>query len=128
MRQLNAEVAGHAHHHRLRDRRPGRDSDPEIDTKLDQPEMEVVMDRDQVAALGLNMLTEPRLLNRSSNWNVVKISGVAIRPLDEGLRFLEIEAAGILLGGCKIDYTSESRQLRVEAARSESRFMRQAHS
>ena len=85
------------------------------------------MDRDQVAALGLNMLTGPRLLNRFQQLNAVKISGVAIRPLDEGLRFLETEAAGILLGGGKIDYTSESRQLRVEAARSEGRFIRQAH-
>src|SRR5206468_2429985 len=30
---------------------------PQIDTKLDQPEMELVMDRDKVASLGLNMAT-----------------------------------------------------------------------
>src|ERR1051326_9582270 len=30
---------------------------PLIDTKVDQPEVELVMDRDKVAALGLNMAT-----------------------------------------------------------------------
>jgi multidrug efflux pump len=30
---------------------------PTIDTKIDQPEMELIMDRDKVAALGLNMAT-----------------------------------------------------------------------
>jgi multidrug efflux pump len=153
---------------------------PIIDTKLDQPEVELVLDRDKVAALGLNMATvgadlgalvggnfvnrfnldgrsykvipqlqraerlnpsqlesayvkgpsgqmvplstfatlkkktEPRSLNRFQQFNAVKISGVAIRPLDQALKFLEAEAAKILPKGSKVDYTGESRQLRVE--------------
>ncbi len=156
---------------------------PIIDTKIDQPEVELVMDRDKVAALGLNMATVgadlatlvggnfvnrfnldgrsykvipqvkrierlnanqlestyvkgpngqlvplstfatlkkkvgPRSLNRFQQFNAVKISGVAIRPLDEALRFLEAEAARILPRGYKLDYTGESRQLRVEGSR-----------
>jgi len=156
---------------------------PVIDTKMDQPEVELVMDRDKVASLGLNMATVgadlstlvggnfvnrfnlagrsykvipqlkrverlnasqlestyvkgpngqlvplstfaelkkktgPRSLNRFQQFNAVKISGVAIRPLDESLRFLETEAARILPRGYKIDYTGESRQLRVEASK-----------
>ena len=35
----------------------------------------------------------PRSLNRFQQFNAVKISGVAIRPLDEALRYLETEAA-----------------------------------
>jgi multidrug efflux pump len=153
---------------------------PIIDTKLDQPEVELVLDRDKVAALGLNMRmvgsdlaalvggnyvnrfdlagrsykvipqlkrverlnpeqledhyvtgpdgrlvpvgafsvmkrkTTPRSLNRFQQLNAVKISGVAIRPLDEALRFLEAEAEKILPRGYKLDYTGESRQLRTE--------------
>ena len=156
---------------------------PIIDTKMDQPEMELVMDRDKVAALDLNMATVgadlstlvggnfvnrfslagrsykvipqvkrierlnanqlentyvkgpngqlvplstfatlhkktgPRSLNRFQQFNAVKISGVAIRPLDEALTYLETEAAKILPKGYKIDYTGESRQLRVEASK-----------
>jgi multidrug efflux pump len=156
---------------------------PIIDTKLDQPEVELVMDRDKVAALGLNMATVgadlaslvggnfvnrfnldgrsykvipqlkrierlnanqlestyvkgpgdklvplstfatlvkktgPRSLNRFQQFNAVKISGVAIRPLDEALKSLESEAAKILPKGYKLDYTGESRQLRVEASK-----------
>ncbi len=156
---------------------------PIIDTKLDQPEVELVMDRDKVASLGLNMAavgadlgalvggnfvnrfnfdgrsykvipqlkrverlnpsqlqdtyvrgpngqlvalstfatlnrkTGPRSLNRFQQFNAVKISGVAIRPLDEALKFFENEAARILPKGYKIDYTGESRQLRVEASK-----------
>jgi multidrug efflux pump len=56
----------------------------------------------------------PRSLNRFQQLNAVKISGVAIRPLDEALRFLEDEAAKILPKGYVIDYTGESRQLRTE--------------
>jgi multidrug efflux pump len=56
----------------------------------------------------------PRSLNRFQQLNSVKISGVPIRPLDEALRFLETEAAKILPEGYVIDYTGESRQLRVE--------------
>ena len=55
-----------------------------------------------------------RSLNRFQQLNAVKISGVAIRPLDEALRYLEDEAAKILPEGYKLDYTGESRQLRTE--------------
>ncbi|KJS03196.1 MAG: acriflavine resistance protein B [Desulfobulbaceae bacterium BRH_c16a] len=56
----------------------------------------------------------PRSLNRLQQLNAVKLSGVAVRPLDEALRFLEDEAGKILPEGYVIDYTGESRQLRVE--------------
>ena len=42
---------------------------------------------------------EPRSLNRFQQLNAVKISGVAMRPLDEALRFLEDEAGKILPKG-----------------------------
>ena len=153
---------------------------PMIDTKMDQPEVELVLDRDKVAALGLDMATvgsdlaalvggnyvnrfdfagrsykvipqlkriermnadqlennyvkgpngqlmpvstfahsekhtTPRALNRFQQLNSVKISGVAICPLDQALKFLETESAKILPQGYKLDYTGESRQLRVE--------------
>ena len=156
---------------------------PIIDTKIDQPEVELVMDRDKVASLGLNMATVgadlatlvggnfvnrfnldgrsykvipqvkrierlnanqlestyvkgpngqlvplstfatlkkktgPRSLNRFQQFNAVKISGVAIRPLDDALRYLETEAAKILPRGYKLDYTGESRQLRIEGSK-----------
>jgi len=156
---------------------------PIIDTKIDQPEVELMMDRDKVASLGLNMATVgadlatlvggnfvnrfsldgrsykvipqvkrierlnasqlestyvkgpngqlvplstfatlkkktgPRSLNRFQQFNAVKISGVAIRPLDDALRFLETEAAKILPRGYKLDYTGESRQLRIESSK-----------
>ncbi len=56
----------------------------------------------------------PRSLNRFQQLNAVKISGVAVRPLDEALGFLEQEAAKILPKGYVLDYTGESRQLRSE--------------
>ncbi|MFL5302217.1 MAG: efflux RND transporter permease subunit, partial [Anaeromyxobacteraceae bacterium] len=56
----------------------------------------------------------PRSLNRFQQLNAVKISGVAIRPLDQALRALEDEAAKILPKGYTVDYTGESRQLRTE--------------
>ena len=56
----------------------------------------------------------PRALNRFQQLNAVKLSGVAIRPLDEALTYLETEAAKILPKGYKLDYTGESRQLRTE--------------
>ncbi|MFZ1640961.1 MAG: efflux RND transporter permease subunit [Candidatus Contendobacter sp.] len=153
---------------------------PPIDVKIDQPQAEVVIDRDKVAALGLNLQqvgadlaaavggnfvnrfniagrsykvipqveridrlnpeqlenlyvtgpngqlvplgavatlrhgTEARSLNRFQQLNAVKISGVAIRPLDQALRFLEDEAAKLMPQGYVIDYTGESRQLRLE--------------
>ena len=58
--------------------------------------------------------TVPRSLNRFQQLNAVKISGVCIVPLDQGLKFLEDEAAQILPKGYVIDYTGESRQLRTE--------------
>jgi len=153
---------------------------PLIDVKLDQPQSEVVFDREKVAALGLDLRSVgqdlsaavggnyvnrfnlagrsykvipqvgrsdrlnpdqladiyvtgpngqlialssiatirdkvgPRSLNRFQQLNAVKISGVAIRPLDEALKFLENEAATILPQGYVLDYTGESRQLRSE--------------
>lgn len=153
---------------------------PLIDVKLDQPQSEIVIDRDKVAALGLNLQqvsadlgaamggnfvnrfniagrsykvipqveridrlnpeqlenlyvtgpdgqlvplgavatlsrsTQARSLNRFQQLNAVKISGVAIRPLDQALRFLEDEAAKLIPQGYVIDYTGESRQLRLE--------------
>jgi multidrug efflux pump len=56
----------------------------------------------------------PRTLNRFQQLNAVKLSGVAMAPLDQALRFLETEAAKILPKGYAIDYTGESRQLRTE--------------
>jgi multidrug efflux pump len=154
---------------------------PIIDVKIDQPQAELVIDRDLVADLGLNLeqvgldmasmlggdfvnrfniagrsykvipqikrvdrlnpeqlnniyitgpdgnlvpfstvasirnTTVPRSLNRFQQLNAVKISGVPVRPLDETLRYLEDEAAKILPKGYVIDYTGESRQLRMEA-------------
>jgi multidrug efflux pump len=56
----------------------------------------------------------PRSLNRFQQLNSVKLSGVAIRPLDEALSFLETETKTILPRGYSVDYTGESRQLRKE--------------
>jgi multidrug efflux pump len=156
---------------------------PLIDTKIDQPQAELVINRDRVADLGLNLQqvgadissmlggnfvnrfdiagrsykvipqiqrsdrlnpdqlrniyitgpngqmvplssvatiqnsTVPRSMNRFQQLNAVTISGVAMIPLDEALRFLEDEAARILPQGYNIDYTGESRQLRSEGNR-----------
>lgn len=57
---------------------------------------------------------EPRSLNRFQQLNAVKLSGVAIQPLDDALRFLEKEAEAIMPPGFVVDYTGESRQLRTE--------------
>jgi multidrug efflux pump len=156
---------------------------PLIDVKIDQPSSEIVIDRDKVAELGLDLQTvgqdlgaavggnfvnrfsvagrsykvipqlarverlnpeqlkdihvtgpngqlvalssiatlqdsvAPRSLNRFQQLNAVKLSGVAIRPLDQALTFLEGEARKILPSGYTVDYTGESRQLRVEGDR-----------
>jgi multidrug efflux pump len=153
---------------------------PIIDTKIDQPEVQLVIDRDKVAVLGLDLQTvgsdlaalvggnyvnrfnlsgrsykvipqlrrgarlntdqlestyikgpggklipvntfahfekrtTPRSLNRFQQLNSVKLSGVAIVPLDTALKFLETESAKILPAGYRLDYTGESRQLRTE--------------
>ncbi len=60
---------------------------------------------------------EPRTLNRFQQLNSVKISGVAPRSLEAGLRVLEDSAAKILPPGSRIDYTGESRQLRQEGGK-----------
>jgi multidrug efflux pump len=60
---------------------------------------------------------EPRTLNRFQQLNAVKISGVAPRSLDGGLRMLEDAAAKILPPGYHVDYTGESRQLRQESGK-----------
>ena len=153
---------------------------PIIDVKIDQPQSEIIIDRDKAANMGINLQqvsadlasmvggnfvnrfniagrsykvipqiqrvgrlnpnqlrdiyvtgpngglvslsaiatiqnsTVPRSLNRFQQLNAVTISGVALRPLDEALGFLEDEAAKILPKGYVIDYTGESRQLRRE--------------
>ncbi|HXF09452.1 MAG TPA: efflux RND transporter permease subunit, partial [Desulfuromonadaceae bacterium] len=153
---------------------------PMLDTKMDQPEVELAIDRDKVAALGLNMqsvgsdlaalvggnyvnrfnfvgrsykvipqlergarldasqlentyvkgpgdqlipvstfahLTNhvtPRALNRFQQMNSVKLSGVAMVPLEQALRFLEGECAKMLPSGYKLDYTGDSRFQRRE--------------
>jgi len=153
---------------------------PIIDTKIDQPQAEIVIDHDKVAAMGLNLQqvgadisaamggnyvnrfniagrsykvipqikrgerlnpdqlkdiyvtgpdnklislgtiasiqekTVPRSLNRFQQLNAVTISGMSGLPIDQALRLLEDEAARILPKGYTIDYTGESRQLRVE--------------
>jgi len=66
------------------------------------------------AVATLRQSTQARTLNRFQQLNAVKISGVAIRPLDQALRFLEDEAAKLMPQGYVIDYTGESRQLRLE--------------
>jgi multidrug efflux pump len=60
---------------------------------------------------------EPRTLNRFQQLNAVKISGLAPRSLDNGLKVLEDAAAKILPPGYRIDYTGESRQLRQEGGK-----------
>jgi len=60
---------------------------------------------------------EPRTLNRFQQLNSVKISGLAPRGLDGGLKVLEDAAARILPPGYRIDYTGESRQLRQEGGK-----------
>ena len=60
--------------------------------------------------------TVPRSLNRFQQLNAVKISGVAITPLEDALNFFEEEAAKILPAGYVVDYTGESRQLRMEGS------------
>ncbi|HWE30634.1 MAG TPA: efflux RND transporter permease subunit [Polyangia bacterium] len=60
---------------------------------------------------------EPRTLNRFQQLNAVKISGLAPRSLEGGLRVLEDAAAKILPPGYRVDYTGESRQLRQEGGK-----------
>jgi multidrug efflux pump len=60
---------------------------------------------------------EPRTLNRFQQLNSIKISGVAPRSLDNGLKVLEKAAARVMPPGSRLDYTGESRQLRQEAGK-----------
>jgi multidrug efflux pump len=60
---------------------------------------------------------EPRTLNRFQQLNAIKISGVAPRSLDSGLKVLEETAARIMPAGSRFDYTGESRQLRQESGK-----------
>src|SRR6516164_6131322 len=111
----------------------------DIDTKIDQPQAQVVIDHDKVSAMGLNMqqidiyVTGPnnqliplstiahiqhntvaRSLNRMQQLNAITISGVPTGSVDSTLKFLENEARQILPAGYVIDYTGGSRQLRLE--------------
>jgi len=60
---------------------------------------------------------EPRSLNRFQQLNAIKISGVAPRSVNEGLKVLETAAAKIMPPGSRVDYTGESRQLRQESGK-----------
>ena len=60
---------------------------------------------------------EPRTLNRFQQLNSIKISGVAPRSLDGGLKVLEDAARKVLPPGYRVDYTGESRQLRQESGK-----------
>jgi multidrug efflux pump len=60
---------------------------------------------------------EARSLNRFQQLNSVTLSAVAVRPLDQALSWLEQEARPMLPSGYTLDYTGESRQLRVEGNR-----------
>jgi multidrug efflux pump len=66
--------------------------------------------------------TVARSLNRMQQLNAVTISGVPVRSLDSTLKFLEDEARKILPKGYVLDYTGESRQLRVEGDKFTSAF------
>jgi multidrug efflux pump len=59
----------------------------------------------------------PRTLNRFQQLNAVKISGVAPRSVDQGLRVLTDAAARILPSGYHVDFTGQSRQLKQEAGK-----------
>jgi multidrug efflux pump len=63
--------------------------------------------------------TEPRELKKFQQLNAVTIQGVIPPnvPLDKALGFLEQEAKAILPPGFTVDYSGESRQLRVEGSK-----------
>ncbi|MEM9160283.1 MAG: efflux RND transporter permease subunit, partial [Verrucomicrobiota bacterium] len=60
---------------------------------------------------------KPRSLNRFNQLNSVKISGIAMAPLDQALKVLEEESAKVLPKSYKLDYAGESRQLRKEGSK-----------
>ena len=63
----------------------------------------------------LEKRTEPRSLNRFQQLNAVKLSGVAIRPLDQALRFLEDEAAKIMAKHMAVPEQPDVLERQVEA-------------
>jgi multidrug efflux pump len=67
----------------------------------------------------LKNTTEPRELKKFQQLNAVTIQGVIPPsvPLDKALRFLEEEGKTILPQGFTVDYSGESRQLRVEGSK-----------
>jgi len=69
------------------------------------------------AVATLQIGVEPRTLNRFQQLNSVKLSGVAVRGLDAGLKVMEEESKKILPAGYRFDYTGESRQLRQEGGK-----------
>jgi multidrug efflux pump len=69
------------------------------------------------AIASLRSGVEPRSLNRIQQLNAIKISGVATRSVDSALSVLEEAAAEILPQGYHVDYTGESRQLRLEGGK-----------
>ncbi len=58
--------------------------------------------------------TVPRALNRFQQLNAVMLSGVSTVPLSDALAYLEEAAAEVLPSGYTLDYTGESRQLKLE--------------
>jgi multidrug efflux pump len=69
------------------------------------------------AVATLKDTVEPRTLNRFQQLNAVKLSGVAPRGVDGGLKVLEQAAKETLPPGYRVDYTGESRQLRQEGGK-----------
>jgi multidrug efflux pump len=67
----------------------------------------------------LKTTTEPRELKKFQQLNAVTIQAVIPPPvpLDKALRFLEDQAKTILPQGFTVDYSGESRQLRVEGSK-----------
>jgi multidrug efflux pump len=67
----------------------------------------------------LKNTTEPRELKKFQQLNAVTIQGVIPPnvPLDKALSFLEDQAKTILPHGFTVDYSGESRQLRVEGSK-----------
>jgi multidrug efflux pump len=67
----------------------------------------------------LKNTTEPRELKKFQQLNAVTIQGVIPPnvPLDKALSFLEDQAKTILPNGFTVDYSGESRQLRVEGSK-----------
>jgi multidrug efflux pump len=60
--------------------------------------------------------TVPRSLNRFQQMNAIKLSGMT-GQIDAGLKVLEDAAAEVLPPGYTINYTGESRQLRMEGGK-----------